>query len=172
MNKLIFATGGLLLAATVVAQEHGPHEHGVADLGVALEGRRLSLELDGPMDNFAGFERPPRNAAERAALDRALERLRTPEAVVRLPAEAGCSLASSELHNGFAPGGGDSKGGHTDLSAAYQFDCATPAALKRLEVRLFDSFPRLRKLRVAVVAPGGQRGAELAKGKAELVLAP
>lgn len=172
MGKLILATGGLIFAAAALAQQHGPHAHGVAELGVVVEGRRLSLEVDGPLDNFVGFELAPRNAAERAALERALELLRTPERVVVLPAAAGCTLIAAELLNPFAAAKGGGRESHADLTASYQFDCATPAALTRLDVRLFESFPRLRKLRVAVVAPGGQSGAELTKGRASLKLAP
>src|SRR5574337_453781 len=172
MLKWIIGVGGLLLAGVAVAQTHGTHEHGVANLNVVLEGRRLTMEVYGPLDNFAGFEHAPRTAAERDALDRALDLLRKPGTVVALPEAAGCVLATSELHNPFAAKGGTSADRHADLTASYEFDCATPAALKRLEVRLFDSFPRLRKLRAAVASPGGQSGAELAKGRASLKLAP
>jgi uncharacterized protein DUF2796 len=173
MREMVFVVCGALLAQLALAEQHGPHQHGVADLGVALEGRRLSMEVDGPLDNFVGFERAPRSATERAALDRALELLRRPEAVVALPDAAGCVLTASELLNPFgATKGGAGTDGHADLTASYQFDCATPSALKRLELRLFESFPRLRKLRTAVAAPGGQSGAELSKGRASLRLAP
>jgi uncharacterized protein DUF2796 len=173
MHGLMLAAGGLLLAGAALAQQHGGHAHGVAELGVVVEGRRLSLEVDGPLDNFVGFEHAPRNAAERAALDRALELLRDPGRVVALPAAAGCVLVATELLNPFAAAkGGAGRDSHADLTASYEFDCATPAALTPLEVRLFESFPRLRKLRAAVVAPAGQSGAELSKSRASLKLSP
>src|SRR6185369_4353079 len=165
MRNLVFLVCGALLAQLALAEEHGPHEHGVAAFDVVLEGRHLSVGVDGPLDNFVGFEHPPRSAAERTALERAMELLRKPETVVSLPAAAGCTLTTTELHNPFAGAKGDGGGdGHADLEASYQFDCATPAALTQMEVRLFDNFPRLRKLRAATVAPGGQKGADLTKG--------
>lgn len=172
MLKRMVGLGWLLLAGVAGAQTQVAHEHGVANLDVVLEGRRLTVELEGPLDNFVGFERAPRNATEREALNRALDLLRKPGTVVALPEAAGCVLAASELHNPFAAAKGGSGGGHADLMASYEFDCAAPAALKRLDVRLFASFPRLRKLRAAVVAPGGQSGAELTRARASLKLAP
>ena len=172
MLKWMLGLLGLLAAGVAAAQTQGAHEHGVANLDVVLEGRRLTVEVTGPLDNFAGFERAPRNAAERDALNRALDLLRKPGTVVALPEAAGCVLTTSELHNPFAAAkAGPGADRHADLTASYEFDCATPAALKRLDVPLFDSFPRLRKLRAAVVAPAGQSGAELARGRATLKLA-
>lgn len=173
MHKLTFAVGAVLLAGAALADGPKAHQHGVADLEVVVEGRSLSLELEGPLNNFVGFEHGPRTKAERTALDRALELLRKPETVVALPEAAGCVLTASELLNPFAvTKGGKGPDGHADLTAGYQFDCTSPAALERLDVRLFQSFPRLRKLRAAVVAPGRQSGAELSKGRTSLRLAP
>lgn len=173
MHKPAIAICAAVLAPLASAQEHGPHEHGVAELSVALEGRQLSVELDGPLDSFAGFEHAPRSATERASLERAMDLLRKPETVLALPGAAGCALVASELHTPFAASkAGGAGAGHADLEASYQFDCATPSALQRLDVRLFDNFPRLRKLKAAVVAPGGQSGANLVKGKASLKLGP
>jgi hypothetical protein len=180
MLERILVAGGLLLAGSALAHSpgahspgaHSPgaHQHGVAELEVVLEGRRLAVELTGPLDNFAGFEHAPRNGAQRAALERALDVLRDPERVVALPAAGGCTLVASEIANPFVAGTG--KAGHADLSASYQFDCAEPAALKRLELRLFETFPRLKKLGAAVAGPGGQKGAELTRARAGLSLVP
>ena len=56
-------------------------------------------------------------------------------------------------------------GGHTDdhaeLEATWNFRCATPQALQGLDVRLFDTFPGLRRLHAVIAGPKGQSGAKL-----------
>ncbi len=46
----------------------GVHEHGVADLTVAIEGGRVDLMLTAPTGDLAGLERAPANAAERDSI--------------------------------------------------------------------------------------------------------
>ena len=70
------------------------HEHGVARLSVAVDGRTLSVELDAPLDGLLGFERPPRTDAERKAAADLLQRLRDPAALFRPDAAAGCSAGA------------------------------------------------------------------------------
>jgi hypothetical protein len=54
------------------------------------------------------------------------------------------------------------------MHAAVMFECKTPAALKNLEVMLFDAFPRLQRLKVQLVASGKQSGMELTRHKRRL----
>lgn len=46
----------------------GKHEHGVAQLNVALDGKTLELELDSPAMNLVGFEHAASTDADKAAV--------------------------------------------------------------------------------------------------------
>ena len=59
------------LPMLALAQGH-VHQHGVLKLDIAVESRKLSLQMASPLDNLVGFERAPRNAAERQRVDAAL----------------------------------------------------------------------------------------------------
>ncbi|MOA54882.1 hypothetical protein D3C78_1785770 [compost metagenome] len=60
--------------------------------------------------------------------------------------------------------------GHSDISAHYQFDCATPAALQTLELgSFFGSFPGTEKLDVQLIGPSGQQGVQLKPGNTRLI---
>ncbi len=53
----------------------GAHEHGVLRLGFAVDGARLTLDLEAPGDAVFGFEHAPGSDEERAKVRSALERL-------------------------------------------------------------------------------------------------
>lgn len=169
MKRLCIA---MLAAAAGLAQAEAAHQHGLARLEVVAEGTTLTVTLDSPLDNLVGFERGPRTAAERSAVQAMAQTLHNSAALLQPTPAAGCTvrgvaLASDVIDPALlakgAPQGGAAKppasGGHADLEATIGFDCRTPAALNGLALGgLFRAFPRLRQLDAAVAAPGVQRG--------------
>ncbi|MCE2914952.1 MAG: DUF2796 domain-containing protein [Rubrivivax sp.] len=138
------------------------HEHGAMKLDVAVDGNTLVIALETPLDNLLGFERAPRNDAERKAAADVLARLRGPDMAAPLwsaDAAAQCSLSLAEVK---APvlepvaGSPAPKGGHADLDARYEYRCAQPAALRQLDVALFDAYRRIKRIDVQVAGPQGQ----------------
>ena len=94
----------------------GAHEHGIARLGLAVDGTRLTVDLQLPAESVFGFERAPRSAEERATVAEVLDRLRTDGArLIAFPDGAICSLESAEVQ---APEGveGDHAGEDHDHS--------------------------------------------------------
>lgn len=159
MKKNLLTTAALLalLSATAGAAQKA-HEHGVMKLDVAVEGDRLSLSMEAPLDNFLGFERAPRTDAERKAAADVLARLRAPAGLFTADAAAQCTLATAEvqapvLEPGAKPGKDD---GHADLDASYEFKCAQPQQLRTLDVGLFDAWRRIQRIEVQVAGPKGQ----------------
>ena len=76
----------------------GAHEHGIARLGLAVDGTRLTVDLQLPAESVFGFERAPRSAQERATAAEALDRLRTGGAgLIAFPDGATCALDSAEV---------------------------------------------------------------------------
>ncbi|MDE0357688.1 MAG: DUF2796 domain-containing protein [Gammaproteobacteria bacterium] len=96
----------------------GAHEHGIARLGLAVDGTRLTIDLELPAESVFGFERAPRSAEERTTVAKALDRLRTDGArLIAFPDGAICSLDSAEVQ---APEGveGDHAGEEHDQPGA------------------------------------------------------
>jgi len=153
----------VLLPATVLAAGKA-HQHGVLELDIAVEARRLSLQVASPLDNLVGFERAPRNDAERKRVDAALAKLKGGQAIFAIDPAAGCKLAkvdlsSSVLKLGAADSG--SKGGtadseHADIDAAFEFDCEDAARAAFVDVLLFEAFPGMKQINVQVAAGSGQ----------------
>ncbi len=140
------------------------------------------------MANLLGFERGPRSAAERQAVRAMSLRFHAGATLFVPTAAAGCTLLSSELAFAViepnllaAPAAGAvaaqaapatstsaspapapaPKNEHADLDATVGFLGAQPAALKGVDVRLFQAFSRLRQLDTALATGKAQRGARL-----------
>jgi len=194
----LLALCGLALSGDLPAQQ--PHEHGVVRLGILVEGDRLDLRLQSPLETVAGFETAPRTEKQRQAIRRMAAILRDPQSLFVPTAAAGCiagavtlradAIAPELLAAPALPAAGDSvavsgapgtsgaaKGSsgrrttapaHADLEAGFAFRCAKPQALTGLQVKLFDAFPPLRQVDVAIVTPRGDSGARLSPSRASL----
>lgn len=173
------------LSAVAVALSAAPawaghaHEHGVAELRVAVEGGEVAIEFATPLDNLVGFEHEPRTDGQRRALAAAEERLQQAQALFVLPEAAGCTVQAVSLDSPWPQGGGhahdhddghDHGAGHAELVVDYRLRCSRPAALDGVQVRLFEAFPRLREIRAQRVSARGQGAAVLRPGKTALPL--
>ena len=160
--------------------EHGSldaHEHGVGRLNAVLDGKALELELESPAMNLVGFEHLAITDADKAKLAAARKQLEQPLVLFSLPKAAGCVVSSQELesplfgdkpdddHDHATDGKGaaahDHDHDHSEIHAHYQFTCASPAALKNLDLaNIFKTFPATQKIQVQLIGPSGQQGVE------------
>ena len=154
------------------AAQHA-HEHGRLRLAIAIEGEQLSIALEAPLDSLVGFERAPRNDAERRSAAAALARLRDTAALFTPNAAARCTAQPVELDGGLlAPGAAaGATGEHADLDANYSFRCGQPAELRTLQTTLLEAFPRATRVDVQVAGPRGQHKATLQRPARNIELA-
>ena len=162
-RSLLVLAAPLLLAASLAHAEHA-HVHGVAQLAIAVDGNMLQLDFDTPLANLAGFEHAPRNEKERQILRTAAEKLRKPETLFVPTAAARCIPQLPQITMPFTdakPQAASAQDSHADVEAVFTFRCETPAALKDIEVTMFDAFSSLQKLKVQLATQRGQSGATL-----------
>lgn len=163
----------LALAASAGWAHEAPHVHGTVKMDVALEGDKLSVALEAPLDSLLGFEHRPRTAAQRDAAAKLLAQLRAGPGVTPDPA-AGCTLASTTVEADALTAGEPATRGkdtdHADLDASYEFTCARPQDLRKLDVQLFDAFKRIRRIEARFAGPQGQSARVLTPGSRTLVL--
>lgn len=192
MRRLLLALPFALLPLAAVAEdahdhdhdhaEHaslGAHEHGVAQLNVALDGNTLEIELESPAMNLVGFEHAPSSDADKAAISQARDQLNKPLVLFSLNSGE-CSLSSSELESPlFADGHAEAEHEHehehaadehehehSEIHAHYSFTCKQPEALQQLDLaQLFKQFPATHKIQLQLIGPTGQQGAELSPAK-------
>lgn len=167
-TKLGWVAGlsGLLAFAAHAGEAH---VHGHATLDVAIDGAEVTIELDTPADNLLGFERAPRSAADKQQAGKVLAQLGQPAQLFRLNPEAQCSATTPAIEAPLLIGRPVS-GEHNDIAASYIYRCAKPAALARLDVLLFEVFPRLQQIKLQLAGPAGQRGMALKKGQRSVKL--
>jgi hypothetical protein len=189
MRSLLLALPFALLPLAVAhaADEHdhdheqgslGAHEHGVGRLNAALDGQTLELELDSPAMNLVGFEHAATTDADKAKVAAVRAQLEKPVALFSLAKAAGCVVASQELESplfGDKPEADDEDAkdehhhDHSEIHAHYQFTCATPGALKTLDLaNIFNAFPATQKIQVQLIGPSGQQGVEVTAKAASL----
>jgi hypothetical protein len=191
MRRLLLALPFALLPLAVAhaADEHdhdhdhehgslGAHEHGVGRLNAALDGQTLELELESPAMNLVGFEHAANSDADKAKVAAVRAQLEKPLALFNLPKAADCVVENQELESplfGDAPEADDEDAkdehhhDHSEIHAHYQFTCATPAALKTLDLaNIFNTFPATQKIQVQLISPNGQQGVEVTAKAAAL----
>jgi hypothetical protein len=176
-------------ASLALAQQRqlGAHEHGRGTLNLAIEGTRVSLELEAPGADIVGFEHAAKTARQKAAVERATKQLLAPQSIFIFPAAAGCVVAdaSVDIENeehaeaDAAAGGKEHKRaeaagddqGHSNFHAQYSFNCSAPASITALEFGYFKAFAGAQRLEVNVITPKGQSQFEVTRAKPRIDLA-
>ena len=152
----------LVLAACAAPAALAQHSHGVAKLDVAIEGSRLALELAAPMGDLVGFERDPRDAKERAAVEDALAFLGSGKAFVPA-AGGGCRMDPPRVER-ISTGPG-----HAEAKASIAYACANAAGLAPVDAAgFFARFPKLKRVDVRMVTARGQSAARLTPARPAL----
>ncbi|PXX34915.1 DUF2796 domain-containing protein [Undibacterium pigrum] len=162
MKKLIpLALLAALQAITINSNAHEAHVHGSATVSLAQDGNRLTLEFDSPLDNLLGFEHAPRTDKQKQAAKALLDLMQKPDTLLKLNAEADCQLATVKVVAPVLQNTTAAKDEHANLHAEYEYACTKVAALKSLQLSLFDAFPAIHKVDAQVAGARGQTAATL-----------
>src|SRR5690606_15468836 len=78
------------LAGEAQHRQLGPHVHGQGTLDVAIEGKKIAMELVVPGMDIVGFEHIATTDAQKAAVEKAKAKLTDVLDVFKLPASANC----------------------------------------------------------------------------------
>jgi hypothetical protein len=181
MHRLMLALPFSLFAfsaAPAGADEHlehdslAAHEHGAAQLNVALDGSSLELALESPSMNIIGFEHAASSASDQAAAKHAQQQLQDPLALFGLAPSAQCRASkidvASPLFAAQATASADASA-HSDVDANYGLTCSQPEQLQAIDLtELFKRFPSTQKIQVQLIGPNGQQGAELSAANPRL----
>tara|TARA_Y100000815_G_scaffold83734_1_gene72553 strand:+ start:956 stop:1573 length:618 start_codon:yes stop_codon:yes gene_type:complete len=173
----------------------GAHEHGVASLNLVVDGNQVSLELDSPAANLAGFEYQPSTDEDRATVARVKTELEQADGLFTLTPAAGCQLQQVELDSPlFAAHEHDEHehehehehedhdadehahddehdhAEHADIEGRFDYLCDAPEQLEALTLPLFNNFPAMQRIQVQAITASGQHGAVLTADQPTLPL--
>jgi Protein of unknown function (DUF2796) len=174
---LSFASASLALSQH---RELGKHQHGHGTLNIAIEGVRVSMELDVPAADIVGFEHAATSTAQRTAIENAKHQLSAPLSLFSMPAGAGCSIKEANVK---IEGAEETKGAaavkakpsgaeqHSDFNADYALECTSIDKLTFIEFPYFKTYPRAEALEVNLVTAKGQSKFEVTRNKPRIDLA-
>lgn len=170
-------------------REHSAHEHGSAQLNLAIVGAEVEVELETPAANIVGFEHMPSGEADHHALDEAVAALKKGDALFRFDPAADCRLIEAavksplleegdhhdeheehEKHDEHHDEHEEHEEAHSEFHAHYHFNCTHPAQLSELKVDLFDQFPATYRLNVQYLINDKQGAVQLEADHREIHL--
>src|SRR6185369_15254127 len=96
---LLFLSG-LAAAPSLAAEGHrelGAHEHGRGTLNIAIEGTKVTMELEVPGADIVGFEHAAKSPKEKSAVEKATIQLKSPLALFNLPPTAACRITEAKV---------------------------------------------------------------------------
>ena len=170
-----FCVAALCAAGAAFAEEQrrlSAHEHGHGHLNVAIEAKRVSMELEVPGADILGFEHAPSNAEERAAVDDAKAKLASASSLFKLPPDAGCGLDGARVSAGdHDETASAAEENHSEFRAEYDLECRAVGKLTVVEFAYFSVFPGTEELEVNVISPKGQSTYKVTRDKPILDLA-
>ncbi len=180
IGKAVAAGVALMFASSAVGQP-AAHEHGVADLRIAVDGTVLLIEFDSPLESLVGFEHAPTTPEQRSALAAVEQRLKDFDGLFSLPAAAACVVREVQLESPYPQTAGDHDDhdhdhdgdhddAHADMYVAYELSCTSPSALDAVGVGLIEAFPRIRAIRAETASPRGQGSVRLDRSGSMLPL--
>lgn len=187
LRQKMFVVAGIVACAafSASAEEHrqlGAHVHGHGRLNIAIEGKTVSIELEAPGADIAGFEHEAVTRAQRAAIEKAKATLASGLSLFTPAATADCTQKSAKVsieaehgdeHEHHAEDGkeeAEESHHHSEFHAAYAFECASPARLTSMSFGYFKAFPNAQELDIALISPKGQTSYEVQRDKPRLDL--
>ena len=100
----------IIFISNVEASER-PHQHGIGELSIAVEGKEVEIELIVPGSDVVGFEHPPSSKSEREAVMKGIKTLEDVNSIISLSPEAKCQLEDARVASALME---DKKGGYAN----------------------------------------------------------
>ena len=165
------------------------HEHGAANLMLAIEGDKLQIGIEVPSESLIGFEHFPKSRSDRENFNEAIKILSNPSKFFSTPDDAECLLTglnvSQTLFSGEEEdehghekkdehghddhdehGHEDSEKGeiHSEFRSNYSWNCLHTDEIDSIGNKLFSFFPRIEEIRVNWITTSGQGSLEIESG--------
>ncbi len=179
-TAFVFASVVTCVAFSASAEEHrqlGAHVHGHGRLNIAVEDKTVSIELEVPGADIAGFEHEASTPAQKAAIEKAKEKLAAGLSLFTPAAAANCTQKSANVsieaehgdeHEHHAEDGKAEEGEghhHSEFHAEYAFECASPDRLTSMTFDYFKAFPAAQELDISLISSKGQSSYEVKRDK-------
>ncbi len=168
----------ILFSKTFAENRHKVHEHGTSNITIAIENNVLQIQLEAPLMDIAGFEGEPKTKLQKQKLREASNKLKNWQDIFKL-ATGSCSKdrvtilgehKKNQIHNHKNYHKKNEKNIHSDIKILYEFNCTKPNNFKFLEIKLFETFPNIRKINAQWTTASGQGQKVLNKKQNKLII--
>lgn len=144
----------------------GVHEHGLAELTIAIEGNVLEMQFESPAINLIGFEHKANTDKDIEVVESTVSLLSEPRHLFSFEGDQ-CSLikksvdASAILNVNFDheeehAHEDEHEEEHNEIAANYQYNCESIKDLSSMTVSMFEPFPNTQQIRVMWVKESKQ----------------
>jgi hypothetical protein len=170
--------------AAQASREKDSHEHGAANVMLAMEGEKLQLNFEVPSESLIGFEHFPKSQDQRWYFNEAIKSLLEPSKLFSIPADAECLLVGINVsqslfaakdehgHDEKDEHGHDEKDEHghdesdkseihSEFSSKYHWNCEHLDEIDSIGTQLMNIFPRIEEIRVRWITNNNQGSIEL-----------
>jgi hypothetical protein len=171
------------LAVSGAEKRHADgHAHGIAEIAIAVEGKRIVVELRTPTEGLMGFEHEAKTVTEKTKRDAAIKIIENRFGeLVMLDKKLGCkaqpgkvAIAQSERHEGkeksHGQGARKTSGEHREARATFHYECQQAPAGSRVSFGVTKLFPEIHELKVQVLSDAKQSGATIKKDQGDVTL--
>lgn len=173
-HPLFAAIAALLSLHATASDNPGAHQHGFAELQIAIEDNRADILLLSPAYNLLGFEHQPRTSGQHQQLQ-ALNQwatttplLNTPENTCRITGASFQGDSSQDAGNGHSHHDhAHHDNGHSDLEITQSLICEGLTGHRTLTTPLTAQFPAFEQLKIQWVGTSGQGATRLERGQSQ-----
>ena len=154
-----------------IASELDAHEHGSANLDIAIDIDTIQMSFHSPAVNIVGFEYATDDKQQLLLIKQATDSLSNVNAMFSLVGNVSCQTVKvstnwltdhEEEHEGHEDVHDEAPSSeHAEFIAEYELTCKQLSNLTAIEVNLFDFFPAIADLDVQMIYAGGQVKQEL-----------
>jgi len=166
------------------SREKDSHEHGAANVMLAMEGEKLQLNFEVPSESLIGFEHFPKSQDQRWYFNEAIKTLLEPSKLFSIPADAECLLVGINVsqslfaakdehgHEEKDEHGHEEKDEHghdesekseihSEFISKYHWNCEHLDEIDSIGTQLMNIFPRIEEIRVRWITKNNQGSIEL-----------
>ena len=165
------------------------HEHGAANLMLAIEGDKLQIGIEVPSESLIGFEHFPKSRSDRENFNEAIKILSDPSKFFSTPDDAECLLTGLNVSQTLFSGKEENEHGHekkdehghddhdehghedsekgeihSEFRSNYSWNCLHTDEIDSIGNKLFSFFPRIEEIRVNWITTSGQGSLEIESG--------
>lgn len=177
-GAMVAVLGTCLIPTSGFAASHGDHghegekrhaeshEHGAAELAIALDGNQLIAEFKSPGINIVGFEHQADNPSDVAAVEAAVQQLRLGADLIKFEG-GGCALTKAEVKAGgllaenHSADHHEDEEAHAEFEANYVFNCTDANLLTSVSTTFFTIWPGVEEIETVFLSADHQLSVEL-----------